>query len=102
MTTTIRMTEAVPSGAVRPLKSVRLRGDCLKVDPVCRHRAGLSRPEPVIGQTRQGTDSAPQSPLRQGLGEGDEEAPTQPDTSRSLARARLRDRAERATRPERR
>src|SRR4051794_21476522 len=53
MTTTIRMTEAVPSGAVNPLKSVRLRGDCLKVDPVCRQRAALSSLEPAIGQTRQ-------------------------------------------------
>src|SRR6266550_2038424 len=50
MTTTIRMTEAVPSGAVRML---RLWGDCLKVDPVCRQRAALSSLEPAIGQTRQ-------------------------------------------------
>ena len=69
MTTTIRMTEAVPSGAVRPLKSVRLRGDCLKVDPVCRQRAGLSSSEPAIGQTSQVPEPDPcqaPGPVRKG------------------------------------
>src|SRR5437868_1780320 len=41
------MTEARPSGAVRMR---RLRGDCLKVVPVCRPRAALSTPDVEIGQ----------------------------------------------------
>ena len=47
MTTTIRMTEAVQNGAV---KMLRLWGDCLKVNPVCRRPGALSSPEPVLAE----------------------------------------------------
>jgi hypothetical protein len=63
MTTTIRMTEAMPSGAV---KMLLLWGDCLKVDPVCRQRAGLSTPEPAIGLTSPVPEPAPGQPRGHG------------------------------------